>query len=138
MSNVFDEIYAEAFTNELVKIAQDNNLDPDAFINHVMEKRANMQGAATAALNFAKKQVASTGASFKNMLDAGAGLGKGVKNKVVEKATDLQKGKGYDYASRIKAKEGFEKMKSALPNAKRALAITGAGTLAAGYGASKI
>ena len=133
MNTVFEEIYAEAFTDQLVKIAQDNNIDPDSFVNHVMEKQASAVGRmATKGMAFAKEQLSATGQSFKNMLDAGAGLGKGVKGSVaarVDKARGLQ---DHFYGSLDDASKGYAKMKSALPNAKRALAITGVGALGTG------
>ena len=135
MSNVFDDIYADAFKNELVKIAQNNNIDPDKLIQHVMEKHANRVGDVTGKImTFAKGQLNATGNSFKNMVEAGSGLGSGVSHKVQEAAFNVGHKAERDVEHWGKSQEGFNKMKAALPKAKRALALSALGVGGAGAG----
>jgi hypothetical protein len=123
-NNVFEEIYQEAFENRLVKIAEANNVDPQAFIK-ALEKRA---GVGT----IIKKEVGNTVASAKNLLDATKGFGKGVYHKGVEKFLKARGQNFQSYAANNKATKELAAMKAALPHAKRAL--VGVGAVGAGTG----
>jgi len=122
MSNVFDEIYQEAFQNRLVKIAQDNKLDPNEFVA-ALDKIAAGRAAALAA--GIKNVAATAGGSFKNLLEAAKGLSSATagKTKQILKNKDLFTGK--------QVTEGMQQFKSNIGKSKAALGILG-GTGVAG------
>jgi hypothetical protein len=116
MSNVFDEIYQEAFQNRLVKIAQDNKLDPNEFIASLDKIAAGRAAALAAGI---KNVAATTGGSFKNLLEAAKGLTSATtgKTKQILKNKDLFAGK--------QVAEGMQQFKSHIGKSKAALGILG-------------
>ena len=124
MSNVFDEIYQEAFQNRLVKIAQDNNVDPNEFCA-ALEKIA----ASRLTVGQHLKDIgAPVGQSFKNLLEAVKGFGKVNVAKI--KKMGIEKGDPRRYALGQEIAQG-KRMEGKIGKSKLALGILG-GTGVAG------
>lgn len=118
MSNVLDEIYQEAFQNRLVKIAQDNGVDPNTFCD-ALEKIA----ASRLTMGQHLKDIAApVGASFKNLLEAAKGFGKVNISKI--KKMGIEKGDPRRYALGQEIAEG-KRMEKKIGKSKLALGILG-------------
>lgn len=117
MSNVFDEIYQESFQNRLVKIAQDNKIDPNEFVSALDKVAAGRMAALAAGV---KNVAATTGGSFKNLLEAAKGLTSATTGKtqqILSKDTNPKAGK--------KISKGLERFKAHIAKSKAAIGTAG-------------